>query len=280
MIDSLQLTAKHKVATPVNWQQGDNVIIAGLRLQRRGEGDLSGRLGGAEAVHRDRCLSLAGHCFVGHSLVGSAGGGADDRARRTVARSRRTTPAIRAAFRFSSTTRHALVRRQAFRAARHGWRGTPGGSACSRATAPGTATRRGTRNAPSADVVRDAWRRLPGSPLEIGRIRPPLGALGWRPARPTRNGRRAPGRVVRLRRCGVDRAAGSPEFDLTEGMGEGNIVKFGLAQQARSATPGAGARRCGLQSELDVPRFVEAARPLSSDLDAAALDSGVGAFLL
>ena len=29
MIDSLQLTAKHKVATPANWQQGDDVIIAG-----------------------------------------------------------------------------------------------------------------------------------------------------------------------------------------------------------------------------------------------------------
>ena len=29
VIDSLQLTAQHKVATPVNWQQGDDVIIAG-----------------------------------------------------------------------------------------------------------------------------------------------------------------------------------------------------------------------------------------------------------
>jgi len=29
VIDSLQLTAKHKVATPVNWQQGDDVFIAG-----------------------------------------------------------------------------------------------------------------------------------------------------------------------------------------------------------------------------------------------------------
>ena len=29
VIDSMQLTAKHKVATPVNWQQGDDVIIAG-----------------------------------------------------------------------------------------------------------------------------------------------------------------------------------------------------------------------------------------------------------
>ena len=29
VIDSLQLTAKHKVATPVNWQHGEDVIIAG-----------------------------------------------------------------------------------------------------------------------------------------------------------------------------------------------------------------------------------------------------------
>ncbi len=29
VIDSLQLTAKHKVSTPVNWQRGESVIIAG-----------------------------------------------------------------------------------------------------------------------------------------------------------------------------------------------------------------------------------------------------------
>src|SRR5438067_2286414 len=29
VIDSLQLTSKHKVATPVNWRQGEDVIIAG-----------------------------------------------------------------------------------------------------------------------------------------------------------------------------------------------------------------------------------------------------------
>ena len=29
VVDSLQLTANHKVATPANWKDGDNVIIAG-----------------------------------------------------------------------------------------------------------------------------------------------------------------------------------------------------------------------------------------------------------
>jgi hypothetical protein len=29
VIDSLQLTATHKVSTPANWKQGENVIIAG-----------------------------------------------------------------------------------------------------------------------------------------------------------------------------------------------------------------------------------------------------------
>ena len=57
VIDSLQLTAKHKVATPVNWKQGDDVIIAGLGLQRRGQGDLSGWLGGAPPVHPDRAAA-------------------------------------------------------------------------------------------------------------------------------------------------------------------------------------------------------------------------------
>ena len=29
VIDSIQLTAKHKVATPANWKPGDDVIIGG-----------------------------------------------------------------------------------------------------------------------------------------------------------------------------------------------------------------------------------------------------------
>jgi alkyl hydroperoxide reductase subunit AhpC len=29
VMDSIQMTAKYKVATPANWKQGDDVIIAG-----------------------------------------------------------------------------------------------------------------------------------------------------------------------------------------------------------------------------------------------------------
>jgi thioredoxin-dependent peroxiredoxin len=29
VIDSLQLTAKHRVATPANWKQGEDVILTG-----------------------------------------------------------------------------------------------------------------------------------------------------------------------------------------------------------------------------------------------------------
>ena len=54
VIDSLQLTADHKVATPVNWQQGDDVIIAGSVSDDAGQGDLPGRLGVAEALHPHR----------------------------------------------------------------------------------------------------------------------------------------------------------------------------------------------------------------------------------
>jgi alkyl hydroperoxide reductase subunit AhpC len=29
VLDSMQLTAKHRVSTPANWKQGDDIIIAG-----------------------------------------------------------------------------------------------------------------------------------------------------------------------------------------------------------------------------------------------------------
>ena len=57
VIDSLQLTAKHKVATPVNWQQGEDVIIAGSVSDEEAKEDLPGRLEVAEAVHPDRAAA-------------------------------------------------------------------------------------------------------------------------------------------------------------------------------------------------------------------------------
>ncbi len=57
VIDSLQLTANHKVATPANWKQGDDVIIAGSVSDEQAEGDLPGRVGAAQAVHQDRAAA-------------------------------------------------------------------------------------------------------------------------------------------------------------------------------------------------------------------------------
>ena len=59
VIDSLQLTAKHKVATPVQLEAGRGRDHRRLGLERRGEGDLR-RVGGAEAVHPDRPRPLEG----------------------------------------------------------------------------------------------------------------------------------------------------------------------------------------------------------------------------
>ena len=57
VIDSLQLTAKHRVATPVNWKQGEDVIIAGVGLRRRGQEALPAGLEGAEALYPHRAAA-------------------------------------------------------------------------------------------------------------------------------------------------------------------------------------------------------------------------------
>ena len=44
VVDSLQLTAKHRVATPANWKQGEDVILTGARHRRRSEEALSAGL--------------------------------------------------------------------------------------------------------------------------------------------------------------------------------------------------------------------------------------------
>ena len=53
VIDSLQLTAEHKVSTPVNWQQGEDVIIAGSVSDEQAR-EIFGELGGPAALHPHR----------------------------------------------------------------------------------------------------------------------------------------------------------------------------------------------------------------------------------
>ena len=57
VIDSLQLTAKHKVATPVNWKQGEDVIIAGSVSDEDAKKTISERLEGAEALYPHRAAA-------------------------------------------------------------------------------------------------------------------------------------------------------------------------------------------------------------------------------
>ena len=60
VIDSLQLTANHEVATPAQWQPGEDVIIAGSVSNDAGQGEVPGRLGGAQALHPHRPAALLG----------------------------------------------------------------------------------------------------------------------------------------------------------------------------------------------------------------------------
>ena len=64
VIDSLQLTAKHKLATPVNWKQGEDVIIVGLSHGRRGPQSLSGRLEGPAPLPSHRAAAARLSCIV------------------------------------------------------------------------------------------------------------------------------------------------------------------------------------------------------------------------
>ena len=52
-----QLTAKHKVATPVNWKQGDDVIIVPAVSDARPSEKYPQRLEDTEAVHPDRAAA-------------------------------------------------------------------------------------------------------------------------------------------------------------------------------------------------------------------------------
>ena len=54
VLDSMQLTAKHKVATPVNWKQGGDVIILPSVFERRSATEISRRLEVAQALFANR----------------------------------------------------------------------------------------------------------------------------------------------------------------------------------------------------------------------------------
>ncbi len=56
VIDSLQLTAKHKVATPVNWKPGEDVIIAGSVSDEEAR-QHTPTAGSARALHSDRATA-------------------------------------------------------------------------------------------------------------------------------------------------------------------------------------------------------------------------------
>ena len=54
VLDSIQLTAKHKVATPANWKQGDDVIILPSVSNEEAQTEVSRRLEVTQAVSADR----------------------------------------------------------------------------------------------------------------------------------------------------------------------------------------------------------------------------------
>ena len=89
-----------------------------------------------------------------------------------------------------------------------------------------------------------------------------------------------PDRVVAVASAASIAPPDRPELDLTEGMGDGNIVEFGLAQQGEEALRPALERDFADLGDLDVPGFIEAMRPFLSDVDAAALDGELGAYVL
>ena len=87
-----------------------------------------------------------------------------------------------------------------------------------------------------------------------------------------------PERVVAVVSAASIAPADRPDLDLTEGMGEGNVIEFGLARQGEEALRPALERDFGALAELDVDGFIETMRPFLSEVDEAALDGAYGAY--
>jgi pimeloyl-ACP methyl ester carboxylesterase len=71
-----------------------------------------------------------------------------------------------------------------------------------------------------------------------------------------------------------------PDFELTDGMGEGNIIEFGLARQGEEALrPFLEHETAGI-GDFDVAGLIDSMRTVLSDLDAATIDGEFGEHLL
>jgi pimeloyl-ACP methyl ester carboxylesterase len=89
-----------------------------------------------------------------------------------------------------------------------------------------------------------------------------------------------PDRVVAVAAAASVAPDDNPDFELTDGMGEGNIIEFGLARQGEEELrPYLEGEAAGID-QLDVAGLVDALRTVLSDLDAATLDAEVGGFFL
>jgi pimeloyl-ACP methyl ester carboxylesterase len=69
-------------------------------------------------------------------------------------------------------------------------------------------------------------------------------------------------------------------FELTDGMGEGNIVEFGLAREGEDALRPALEQEAAGLDDADVAGFIESMRTVLSDVDAAVLGDELGEFML
>jgi pimeloyl-ACP methyl ester carboxylesterase len=89
-----------------------------------------------------------------------------------------------------------------------------------------------------------------------------------------------PGRVVAVATAASVAPPDRPALDLTDGMGEGNIIEFGLAREGEEALRPLLEREAAGLNEADVAGFVASMRTVLSDLDAAALDGALGEYFL
>jgi pimeloyl-ACP methyl ester carboxylesterase len=89
-----------------------------------------------------------------------------------------------------------------------------------------------------------------------------------------------PDRVVAVAAAASVAPPDRPGFELTDGMGEGNIVEFGLAREGEEALRPFLEREVAGLDELDLQGLVESMRTVLSDLDAGTLEGEFGEYML